>query len=228
MSTARMLRLSAGLAAAAAVTMAYVRTIRPWHLTWGATEDEVMRPLPGDDVVPEPGGLNTTRAVTIDAPPDAIWPWLAQMGFGRAGWYSYDLLDNAGRPSANRIMPQYQELGQGDYIPVAAKEGVRVGGWQLVPPERGFRVAAVEPGRWLVLTSSGMLDWRHPDPITSWCFYLEPVDGHRTRLIERIRSARPDRVAGVLSTPILEVADFIMMRKQMLVIKQRAERAALE
>src|SRR5208282_4695705 len=101
-----------------AVLTTYLRLIRPWQLRWGATDDEVARPLPGDGDVSQPT-FNATRAVTITARPEAIWPWLIQMGLGRAGWYSYDLLDNLGRPSAERIMPEFQHLAVGDLIPVS-------------------------------------------------------------------------------------------------------------
>jgi hypothetical protein len=90
--------LSFVLVAAAAVVL-YVRYVRPWQLTWGATAEEVSRSLPGDDLVARPT-FNATRAITIAAPPERIWPWLVQTGLTRAGWYSYDLLDNLGRQSA--------------------------------------------------------------------------------------------------------------------------------
>jgi hypothetical protein len=79
---------------------------RRWHLRWGATDVEVSEAMPGDELVSEPS-FNATRAITIDAPPEAVWPWLVQIGYGRAGWYSYDLLDNGARPSAERILPEF-------------------------------------------------------------------------------------------------------------------------
>ena len=87
----------------------YLRFIRRWQLRWGATDDEVGRVMPGDAVVKHPT-FNATRAVTIRARPDQIWPWLVQIGITRAGWYSYDWVDNLGRPSARRIIPELQHL----------------------------------------------------------------------------------------------------------------------
>ena len=89
----------------------YLRFIRPWQLRWGATDEEVARAMPGDDVVKHPT-FNATRAVTIQARPEQIWPWLVQIGVTpRAGWYSYDWLDNLGIPSAERIVPEWQLTG---------------------------------------------------------------------------------------------------------------------
>lgn len=105
------------IAASAAIT-AYVRFVRPWQLHWGATPDEVSRALPGDNLVPKPT-FNATRAITVAAPPERIWPWLVQTGLTRAGWYSYDLLDNLGRLSARRIIPELQNLAVGDIVPMS-------------------------------------------------------------------------------------------------------------
>src|SRR5215213_8565833 len=91
----------------------YLRVIRPWQLRWGATDDEVHRAMPGDEIVARPT-FNATRAVTVEAPRSTIWPWIMQIGFGRAGWYTYDLLDNFGRPSAKHIIPELQQINVGD------------------------------------------------------------------------------------------------------------------
>src|SRR5437868_4353687 len=96
----------------------YLRFIRPWQLRWGATDEEVARAMSGDDVVKQPT-FNATRAVTITARPEEIWPWLIQIGVTRAGWYSYDWLDNLGHPSAERIIPEFQHLAVGDVIPLS-------------------------------------------------------------------------------------------------------------
>ena len=117
------------LAAVAAAVAAYLGLIRPWHLRWGATKDEAGRPMPGDGIL-GPGTGFTTRAVTIRAPTDQVWPWLTQLGYGRAGWYSYDWLDNDGRRSAEQIRPEWQHLRPGDQI--------------LMMPGSGFDVVAVE------------------------------------------------------------------------------------
>lgn len=176
---------------------------RPWSLAWGATDAEVRRPMPGDDVVRAPT-FNATRAVTVDAPAEAIWPWIVQIGFGRAGWYSYDVLDNLGRPSAERVVPELQHLAVGDLVPLGPGE------------DAGMRVRAFESGRWVV--------WQDSDQRTTWAWQLEPGEEGRTRLLTRVRSRaswrRPSTFAWLLLT---EVADFPMMRKCLLGIKRRAE-----
>jgi len=105
----------------------YLTRLRPWQLRWGATDDEIKRPMPGDDVVGEPS-FNATRAVTIQATAADIYPWIVQMGVTRAGWYSYDLLDNLGKPSAERILPEQQNIQVGDLIPLSpdGKQGMVV------------------------------------------------------------------------------------------------------
>jgi len=111
-------KISVGLAVLGVVLFGvYLRFIRPWQLRWGATDEEVARAVPGDDVVKSPT-FNATRAVTINAQPEEIFPWLVQIGFKRAGWYSYDWLDNAGIHSAEHILPEFQHLAVGDMIPM--------------------------------------------------------------------------------------------------------------
>jgi hypothetical protein len=85
--------------------------VQPWQHRWGATDEEVGAAMPGDDLIPD--AASTTRAISIAAPPEQVWPWLAQLGFGRAGWYSYDWIDNDGQPSADRIIPELQQLQVG-------------------------------------------------------------------------------------------------------------------
>jgi hypothetical protein len=82
--------------------------VQPWQHRWGATDEGVCRAMPGDGLVPD--ATSTTRAITIAAPPEQVWPWLVQLGYGRAGWYSYDWIDNDNRPSADRILPDHGQL----------------------------------------------------------------------------------------------------------------------
>jgi hypothetical protein len=131
-------KIAVGLAALGAVSLGvYLRFIRPWQLRWGATDEEVGRAMHGDDVVKYPT-CNATRAVTIKARPEEIWPWLVQMGITRAGWYSYDWLDNLGTPSAERIVPELQHVAVGDMIPMSpdGKQGLLV----KVGPQRRFHL----------------------------------------------------------------------------------------
>ncbi len=188
-----------------AALAAYLRLIRPWQLRWGATDDEVARPLPGDDHVPRPT-FNATRAVTITARPEEIWPWLIQIGVTRAGWYSYDWLDNLGHPSAERIMPQFQRLAVGDVIPLSP-DGTQ-GQW----------VKALEPKRWML--------WGDKAGDTTWYWGLEPLDQRQTRLITRVRMHyRWTSPLVVLFDLLVEFTDIVMMRKCLLGIKPRAEAA---
>ena len=188
-----------------AVGAGFVGLYRPWHLRWGSTSEEVARSMPGDDVVSAPT-FNATRAVTVDARPEAVWPWIVQIGFGRAGWYSYDVLDNLGRRSAERIVPALQHIEVGDLVPLGPGE------------DAGMRVKALESGRWVV--------WWDNNHLTTWSWLLDPMPDGRTRLLTRVRT-RPSwrHPATVIWLVLTEVADFPMMRKCLLGIKRRAETA---
>jgi hypothetical protein len=201
--------LIAGVVVGAVVLMGAVffALYRPWQLKWGATTEEVGEVMPGDDVVAAPT-FNATRAVTVNASPEAIWPWLVQIGFGRAGWYTYDLLDNLGRHSAKRILPDLQHVEVGDLVPLGP------GG------DSGMRVKAFEPNRW-------MLWWDRKLHLTTWAWALNAMPDGRTRLLTRVRtrlSWRHPMTAVWLA--LIEVADFPMMRKCLLGIKWRAEARA--
>ena len=210
----------AGLAAAAAAAC-YVLAVRPRLLHWGATIQESAGPLPGDELVPRPR-MQSTRAVTIKAPAATVWPWLVQLGAGRGGMYSYDLLENAaglGMHSADRILPEYQQLDVGDVIPLG--------------PDVGIPVRRLETGS--VLGLGGTMDPRTGE-ITSpggttagprlelgWTFVLQPVDERTTRLLSRTRYDYSPQPVGLLLRPVLEPLQFIMERRMLLGIKSRAE-----
>jgi len=158
--------------------------------------------MPGDDIVKHPT-FNATRAVTINARPEAIWPWLVQMGTARAGWYSYDWVDNLGRPSAERLIPELQHLEAGDLIPMSP-DG-KVGLW----------VKGLEPDRWML--------WWDKKGKVSWCWDLYPLDESRTRLISRVRIRYDWLSPWIVFHLLLDIGDIVMMRKCMLGIKRRAE-----
>ena len=186
----------------------------------GAPEsEELTRPLAGDELVPE-ARAQVTHGITIDAPPRAIWPWLVQMGCGRGGWYSYDRLDNAGVPSARRILPELQTLRVGDELAASPRS-----------PE-GFSVERLEPERALVL--HGLFDLeaerrvprgeaRPPEYLeVSWAFVLEPLGPSATRLVVRVRAdLMPDRRAARAFR--LHVVHRIMQTEQLRNLKRRAE-----
>ena len=178
---------------------------RRWHLRWGATEAEVAAPMPGDELVHDTS-FNATRAITIDAPPKAVWPWLVQIGHGRAGWYSYDLFDNGARPSAARILPQYQQLKVGDWVPMSG----------TVNETTAFRIKAFQPDRWML--------WEKPH--STWAWMLLALEGGRTRLITRVKDRYAWRASpgnALLSLILMEFGDFPMMRKLLRGVKERAE-----
>jgi hypothetical protein len=180
--------------------------IRRRHLRWGATNVELADGMPGDEIVPNPS-FRATRAITIEAPPEAVWPWLVQIGFGRAGFYSYDLFDNAGRPSAETILPEHQSPKVGDWVPMASK----------VNETTAFKIVGIEPNQWML--------WQKPD--STWAWKLVPLEGSRTRLVTRLNTRYEWRRSpgnALLSLILLEFGDFPMMRKLLRGVKARAER----
>jgi hypothetical protein len=193
-------RIALGIGTAVAGVAAYAKWVRPRQLTWGATPEEVQRPLPGDDLVARPT-FNATRAISIDATPEQIWPWLVQVGMNRAGWYSYDLLDNLGRRSARRIIPELQHLAPGDIVPMS-------------PGGQGIRVHTLGQPRTMI--------WGTPGD-TSWVWQLDPCPGGSTRLITRIRSRVLPTPMSVAFAVLMEVADFWMIRKMLLNLRHLAE-----
>ena len=179
--------------------------VRSRHLRWGATRAEVQSAMPGDDIVPQ-ASFSATRAITIDAPPDAVWPWLAQLGFGRAGFYSYDLFDNAARPSAERILPECQDIKVGDWVPMAAK----------VNETTAFKIAGLEKHEWMLWTK----------PNSTWAWKLVPLGRGSTRLLTRLKQYNDWHASAsmaALTVVLFEFGDFPMMRKLLLGVKARAE-----
>ena len=151
--------------------------LRHWHRRWGATDAEVAAVMPGDELVPG-CQYRCTRAITIDAPPRAVWPWLVQVGFGKAGFYSNDLLDNVAHPSADRVLEEFQHPTVGDWVPMFSK----------VNNTTAFRIGAINPPEELV--------WRKPD--STWAWTLTELGG-RTRLVARLRILyRWNRPVGAL------------------------------
>ena len=216
--------LAAGLAVGAAAVGLYAFVVRPWHLRWGAEDDEVQRGFPGDEFIPNPK-LNTTHAVSIQASPSQVWPWLVQIGQGRGGFYSYDWLENMaglGIHSANQILPEHQDLKVGDGIP-------------LSPDGFDFPVAILEPEQALVLYGDTRQDafaeeavMKPGDYMTAtWGFYLQEQPGGATRLVERWRADwNESPLNTVFYRAFLEPGAFLMQRKMLLGIKERAESAS--
>ena len=190
----------------------YSLLIRPWHLRWGASDAEASMALPGDALVPD-AQEQRTRAVSINAPAGAVFPWLRQLGWERGGLYSYDWLENfagLGFTNADHIHPEWQHTVPGDLV-------------SMGPPGKSpapFVVAQVEPDRAFVLghrTDDGR-GW-----VDSWQFVLDPVDAHTTRLLLRARSRYGDEAMRALMFAI-EPMVFVMERGMLLGIQERAER----
>jgi len=179
---------------------------RRWHRHWGATPDEVRADMPGDDRFPA-AQFRATRALTVAAPPELVWPWLVQVGCGRAGWYSHDLLDNLGHPSATTIEPAWQDLQIGQWVAMSPKPP---------PTERtAFRVDSFKVANWLL--------WTKPD--STWSWRLAPTGRDQTRLVNRIHAVYDWRhpLDASLGVVLMEFGDFAMNRRMLHGIKARAE-----
>jgi hypothetical protein len=199
--------ITTGILAALAAALTYPLW-RSWCLTWGASDDEAGMKLPGDELLPEPDVV-TTRAIAIAAPQAAVWPWLVQMGPGRAGAYTYDWIENlAGLDmhSADDIVPEYQHMAVGD-------------SWKLGPKGAVLRVARMEEASSIVLRSD--------DANWVWAFILHgDAEGCRLVSRNRIRWAGAPLVWSAVAKYAMEPGSLVMERKMLLGIKQRAERRA--
>ncbi len=213
------------MAAGTLLPWVFLLIIRPWHLSWGATGEDVRKSLPGDELVPHPT-LESTRAVTIRAPAEEVWRWLVQLGQDRGGFNSYDRLENlAGAEIHNvgRIGPEMQHLKVGDFVPMAPME------WGV--PTGGFTVVRIEPERAIVWRQGWPEDVESLRPSEAqgrgtWAFILEKVDEGTTRLLLRERSGLKPRTRDViLNYLFIERQHFVMVRRMLLGIKERAERA---
>jgi hypothetical protein len=209
-------RLMRAMTLTTGATVAGVYLTRRLARRSGATTAEVREPLPGDELVAEPQ-IETTRAITIHAPVAAVWPWVAQVGYHRGGWYTNARLDkliwHIDNPSADRIVPEFQHLNVGDTVPDGPEGTAR------------FTVAAITPGRLLALHDP---DGTHiPGTQFTWVFVLKEIDAESTRLILRTRAAYPPRWwMTPLAYLALGPADYLMAHVMLLRgIKLRAERS---
>jgi hypothetical protein len=215
-----------GFVVGALAVVAYALVIRPWHMSWGATEEELRRPLPGDEHVARPKAL-ATHGVTIHAPAAEVWPWLAQIGQGRGGFYSYDWLENlfgCDIHNVDRVVPEYQNLAAGDGI-------------KLHPDAPALSVVTCDPPRAVVLLGGRDLQPGMPDDPSflqlhrlrgyTWAFIIDPKDDHTTRFLARVRADWNDDLLGFFRYRLfLEPAHSIMQRKMNLGLKRCAEAAA--
>jgi len=210
----------AGMAA-----LGYVAWVRPRLMRWGATDEEVSGPYPGAELVPE-GERSPTMAVPIEASPDQVWPWLVQLGGDRGGWYSWDRLDNGGRPSASEVHPEWQDLAPGDYVKYWTRKG----------PVDAWQVAVLEPNWFLGLRAlyslrGSLLDPSRPRPPAYieglWGFLLKELpDGHTRLIISGYQAIRPRWIERFAFDWLYVPAVWPMQARMMTVLKRNIERAA--
>jgi len=215
-------------AAIVAAGLVYVFVVLPWQLRRGATNADLQRLLPGDDLVPSPK-TGYTQAITIRAPKSVVWQWLVQIGHQRAGWYTYDFLHRlvgiAGcvddeRRSATRIIPELQDLEVGDVIEIAPGLGYSVIG--LEPEQALITQSIMDASKWESLSNEDPLPEKYLR--SSWVWFLEELDEKTTRLIVRVRSDHNPGLLGTLSTRIPnELGRLLMQPRTLRVLKKRAE-----
>jgi hypothetical protein len=205
---------------AAAGLLAYAVLLRPRLLTWGASAEEARAALPGDDVVA--ARWQTTRAVSVAAPARQVWPWLVQMGYGRAGWYSYDRLERlvgAGRftdgGSARRVIPELQHLPVGGVVPLSDAGGLTV---VVSAPDTALVLHLrmnLRTGGAAGPHDRAVLDW-------TWAFVLVPTGGSSCRLVARVRASYRPRAVAVLLVTLVEPVHLVMERKLLRTVARRA------
>ncbi|MGE3190619.1 MAG: hypothetical protein AB7N90_13120, partial [Vicinamibacterales bacterium] len=208
-----------GGASLAAAALGYAFYLRPRHLRWGATDEEVHGTLPGDEIAPA-ARVTCTHAITIHAPADAVWPWIAQIGQDRAGFYSYAWLENlvgADITNADHIVPEFQDREIGDTVWMAPRH--RYGG------QARMLVAALEKGAHMVLVMPEDFERliRGERATGSWAFALRKIDDETTRLLVRGRGTADTFARKAFDAAVFEPAHFIMERKMMTSIKELAE-----
>jgi proline iminopeptidase len=208
------------IASIVGIAASYALFVRPRMLRWGATDAEIAREYPGRELIPD-GYRGATMATTIDAPRERVWPWLLQMGYGRAGWYSWDHLDNWGHASAKELHPEWQDVSLGDKLP-------------SMPDNRTWwEVAALEPERFLGLRASVSLggkpfDPRGPRPRyftdSLWGFLLEDAPGGKTRLVvSGYWALSPRWLLPIASVLLLEPSHWIMQMRQFANLRRLVE-----
>lgn len=208
-------RIGAAVSVALVAYLAVLIAARPWHMRWGSTPGELRMPLPGDEMAVAPN-FQIQHAVTIPAPPEQVWPWLAQLGHDRGGFYSYSRLENSFGlhvRNADRIHPEWQSIAAGDSVLATPEDYLGTG------RRFGWRVGRAEPNRVLILETWG-------------AFVLEPAGDGTTRLIVRTRDNGGDDLKALVLAPLglalMEPAHFIMERRMLLGIRERASPARRE
>jgi hypothetical protein len=205
-------RSSAACIAIALSATVYALIVRPWHLRWGASDDEVGADFPGDNLI-DHADLVATRAISVRATAGEVWPWIAQLGQGRGGFYTYDFLENlvgCDIHSADHVVPQWQQIGPGDAV--------------KLHPDVALAVVVVDPGRALVLRGGVPMGATPPPYDFTWGFVLAERAGGGTRLVLRERYGYTRPWAPLLVEPV-EVVSFVMSQRMMRGIRNLAERS---
>lgn len=183
--------------------IAYFIILRPIHLRWGATDEEVTAKMPGDEIV-KTVHFNATRAISIHATPENIWKWIIQIGSKRAGWYSIDWIDNGGIESSKEILPEFQKIENGYFVPFTPDQ------------KNGMWVKAYREHEYIL--------WNDKEGNATWLWYLKKKSETETRLITRLRTKYRFFSIWIIYYIIYDFGDIIMMKKCMKGIKERAEK----
>jgi hypothetical protein len=184
------------------LTSLYLFILRPWHLRWGSTNDDLALSLPSDSLVTNPD-FNATRGITINSTPEEIWKWIIQIGSRRAGWYSIDWMDNAGIKSSNELLPEFQRIETGQFIPFTPDQ------------KNGMWVKEFKENEYIL--------WVDKEGRATWLWYLYPVDEKQTRLLTRLRTKYVWKGFWIIYYLLYDFGDIVMMSKCMKGIKKRAE-----
>ena len=180
----------------------YLLVLRPSHLSWGATSNDLTLCLPGDSLVTKPD-FNATRGITINSTPEEIWKWIIQIGSRRAGWYSIDWIDNAGIKSSNELLSEFQRIEIGQFIPFTPDQ------------KNGMWVKEFKKNEYIL--------WVDKDGRATWLWYLYPVNEKQTRLLTRLRTKYVWKGFWIIYYLLYDFGDIVMMSKCMRGIKLRAE-----
>lgn len=186
--------------------LTYLFMIRPWHLKWGATKEEQTLELPGDNNVQRPDFI-ATRGITINSTPELIWKWIIQIGSRRAGWYSIDWMDNAGIKSSEKILPEFQKIEVGQFIPFTPDQ------------QNGMWVNDFKEHEYIL--------WVDKEGRATWLWYLYPIDEKQSRLLTRLRTKYVWKGFLIIYYLLYDFGDIVMMSKCMKGIKERAEKEFL-
>jgi len=183
--------------------LVYAFILRPWHLKWGAFDNELTINYPGDTIVTKPD-FNAIRGITIEAMPSDIWKWIVQIGSKRAGWYSIDWIDNSGISSSEEIIPEFQKISVGQFIPFTPDQ------------KNGMWVKEFKEYEYIL--------WIDNAGKATWVWYLIPFGQNSTRLITKLRTKYTWTSFWIIYYLIYDLGDIIMMSKCMKGIKRRAEK----